>query len=102
MAVFECPLCSAPLQVEDASAGRAVPSAGEIHRCAGAKPLIATGDRLAPRTAEAVRLIVAQLGCSDDEALTRLRERAKFLQYRVHDYALLVIDGIVRFDPPGR
>jgi hypothetical protein len=50
------------------------------------------------RTLEAVSLVAAQLGCSDEEALSRLEERARAFQYRVHDYALLVIDGIVRFD----
>jgi hypothetical protein len=51
-----------------------------------------------PRTLEAARIIAAQLGCDEDEALTQLRERAKALQYRVHNYALLVIEGMVRFD----
>jgi AmiR/NasT family two-component response regulator len=51
-----------------------------------------------PRTLEAVAIIAAQLGCDEDEALRRLRERAESLQYRVHNYAQLVIDGIVRFD----
>jgi hypothetical protein len=51
-----------------------------------------------PRTQEAVRIIAAQLACDEDEALTQLRERAKSLQYRAHDYALMVIEGMVRFD----
>jgi hypothetical protein len=49
-------------------------------------------------TREAVSVIAAQLGCDEDEALRRLVERAESLQYRVHNYAVLVIDGMVRFD----
>jgi hypothetical protein len=52
------------------------------------------------RTAEAARIVADQLGCSEEEALARLRERAFSLQYRVHDYARLVTDGMVRFDSP--
>jgi hypothetical protein len=48
---------------------------------------------------EATRVIAQRLGCDEDEALRRLGERAETLQYRIHDYAKLVIDGIVRFDP---
>jgi AmiR/NasT family two-component response regulator len=51
-----------------------------------------------PRIREAVQLVAAQGGCDEEEALTRLRERAASVQYRVHDYALLVIQGMVRFD----
>jgi AmiR/NasT family two-component response regulator len=54
-----------------------------------------------PRTLEAVGIVAAQLGCGEAEALERLRERAASLQYRVHQYALLVIEGMVRFDDPG-
>jgi hypothetical protein len=43
-------------------------------------------------------MIAAELGCSDDEAFKRLKERADGVQYRVHDYALLVIQGMVRFE----
>ena len=50
------------------------------------------------RTQEAVRIVAGQLGCGEEEALTRLRERAESVQYRLHNYALLVIEGIVRFD----
>ena len=50
------------------------------------------------RTLEAVRIIAAQLGCDEDEALRRLLERSESLQYRVHHYAQLVVEGIVRFD----
>ena len=57
---------------------------------------------MTPRTAEATQLIALQIGCDEKEALRHLRERAEALQYRVHDYAKLVLDGIVRFapDPP--
>jgi hypothetical protein len=51
-----------------------------------------------PRIPEAVQIVARQLRCDDDEAMTRLRERAEYGQYRLHDYALLVIEGIVRFD----
>ena len=51
-----------------------------------------------PRTLEAARIVAAQLGCSDDAALALLRERAASVQYRLHTYAGMVIDGIVRFD----
>ncbi|MDQ1435413.1 MAG: hypothetical protein QOF59_2229 [Actinomycetota bacterium] len=51
-----------------------------------------------PRTLEAARVVAAQLGCDDQEALRRLRERAESLQYRVHSYAQMVIDGLIRFD----
>ncbi len=52
------------------------------------------------QTSEAVRIVARQLGCDDEEAFRLLRERAERLQYRVHNYACLVIDGIVRFDLP--
>jgi hypothetical protein len=51
-----------------------------------------------PRIYEAVQVIAEQLGCDEDEAMTRLHERAECGQYRLHDDAVLVIDGIVRFD----
>jgi hypothetical protein len=60
--------------------------------------MASTDKPLLPRVHEAVRLIAAQLGCSDDEALERLRTRADDLQYRVHDYARLVVHGMIRFD----
>jgi hypothetical protein len=60
---------------------------------------MASTDNLpSPRTQEAVRIVAGQLGCDEDEALIRLRERAASVQYRVHNYALLVIEGMVRFD----
>ena len=58
----------------------------------------ATRNPPSPRTLEAVRVVAAQLACDEEEALRRLRERAESLQYRVHTYALMVIDGMVRFD----
>jgi hypothetical protein len=45
-----------------------------------------------------VRLVADQLGCDEVEARTQLQERAASMQYRLHDYALLVIEGMVRFD----
>jgi hypothetical protein len=57
-----------------------------------------TRDSISPRTQQAVRIVAAQLRCSDEEALVRLRDRANDGQYRLHDYAGLVIDGIIRFD----
>ena len=59
----------------------------------------ATEKTPSPRTQEAVRIVAAQLGCDEEEALARLRERAASVQYRLHNYALLVIQGIVTFDP---
>jgi hypothetical protein len=59
---------------------------------------MATTNQPSPRTAEAVLLVAAQLGCGEDEALHRLRERAASMDYRVHDYALLVIEGMVKFN----
>jgi AmiR/NasT family two-component response regulator len=50
------------------------------------------------RIAQAAQIIAKQLGCDDREAVRRLRERAEGLQYRVHNYARLVIEGMVRFD----
>ncbi|MDQ1476275.1 MAG: hypothetical protein QOE62_1504 [Actinomycetota bacterium] len=50
------------------------------------------------RIQEAVRLVADQLGCDEVEARTQLQERAASMQYRLHDYALLVIEGMVRFD----
>jgi hypothetical protein len=52
----------------------------------------------APRIREAVHVVAEQIGGDEDEAMARLRERAEYGQYRLHDYALLVIEGIVRFD----
>jgi hypothetical protein len=51
-----------------------------------------------PRIQEAVEIIAVQLDCTEDEALIRLRERAEYGQYRLHNYAQLVVDGIIRFD----
>jgi AmiR/NasT family two-component response regulator len=51
-----------------------------------------------PRIHEAAQIIAEQLGCDEDEAMTRLRERAEYGQYRLHNYAVLVVDGIVKFD----
>ena len=53
------------------------------------------------RIHDAVQIIAEQLGCDEDEAMTRLRERAEYGQYRLHDYAGLVVDGIIRFDTDG-
>ena len=60
--------------------------------------MAATHNLPSPRTQEAVRMVADQLGCDEDEALIRLRERAESVQYRLHNYALLVIEGMVRFD----
>jgi hypothetical protein len=60
--------------------------------------MTATRDSISPRTQQAVRIVATQLRCSDEEALLRLRERADSGQYRLHDYARLVVDGIIRFD----
>jgi hypothetical protein len=51
-----------------------------------------------PRTLEAARVVAAQLGCDEEQALHRLRERAESLHYRVHSYAQMVIEGMIRFD----
>jgi hypothetical protein len=53
---------------------------------------------LTPRTQAAVAVVATQLKCDEEEALRRLRERAVSLQYRVHNYSLLVLEGMVRFD----
>jgi hypothetical protein len=54
---------------------------------------------LSTRTRKAVAIVAQQLGCSEDEALGRLVERAGIGQYRLHDYAGLVVDGMIRFEP---
>jgi hypothetical protein len=54
---------------------------------------------LSPRTRAAIRVVAEQAGCSEDEALGRLVERASIGQYRLHDYAGLVLDGMIRFEP---
>lgn len=59
---------------------------------------VATRKGPSPRALQAVSLIAAQLGCDEAEALLRLRERAASMQYRLHNYALLVLEGMVRFD----
>jgi hypothetical protein len=51
-----------------------------------------------PRITQAAQLVATQLGCDYHEAMHRLRERAESLQYRVYNYALLVIEGMVSFD----
>jgi hypothetical protein len=56
-------------------------------------------DGPSPRISEAVGIVAEQVGCGEDEALRRLTERADAFQYRIHNYALFVIDGIIRFDP---
>ncbi|MDQ1458658.1 MAG: hypothetical protein QOI08_142 [Actinomycetota bacterium] len=50
------------------------------------------------RVREAVALVADQLGFDETEALAQLQARAESLQYRLHNYALLVIEGMVRFD----
>jgi hypothetical protein len=51
-----------------------------------------------PRIEKAVQMVAAQLGCDEDDAMIRLCDRAEYGQYRLYDYAQLVIDGIVKFD----
>ncbi|MDQ1385073.1 MAG: hypothetical protein QOG65_2452 [Actinomycetota bacterium] len=116
MAVIECPHCGAQVPVEDGASvrsGHSAQSGGpcewvmregeeERHRCPDMAPATepTTNARRkdpSPRIREAVELVAAQAGCDEEEALTRLRERAASVQYRVHDYALLVIQGMVRF-----
>jgi hypothetical protein len=55
---------------------------------------------VAPIVQEAVTMIAGQLGCTEPEALTRLQTRAELGQYRLHNYARLVLDRIIRFDEP--
>jgi hypothetical protein len=55
---------------------------------------------VAPIVQEAVTMIAGQLGCTEPEALKRLQERAELGQYRLHNYARLVLDRIIRFDEP--
>jgi ANTAR domain len=55
---------------------------------------------VAPIVQQAVTMIAGQLGCTEPEALSRLQARAEVGQYRLHNYARLVIDRIVRFDEP--
>jgi hypothetical protein len=50
------------------------------------------------RIQQAVGIVADQVGCDEAEALALLRDRAEALQYRLHNYALLVIEGMVRFD----
>jgi hypothetical protein len=44
-------------------------------------------------------MVAAQLGCSLEEALGRLRVRADAAAQPLDELALDVLDGIVRFDP---
>ncbi|MCU1466959.1 MAG: hypothetical protein JWM72_2887 [Actinomycetia bacterium] len=44
-------------------------------------------------------MVAAQLGCSMEEALGRLRVRADATGQPLDELALDVLDGIVRFDP---
>jgi hypothetical protein len=67
-----------------------------LGRVVDAMPTI--NNPLLPRMHEAVRVIAGQLGCSNEEALEHLRTRSAALQYRVYDYARLVVEGMVRFD----
>lgn len=55
---------------------------------------------VAPIVQEAVTMIAGQLGCTEPEALSRLQARAELGQYRLHNYARLVLDRIIRFDEP--
>jgi hypothetical protein len=64
----------------------------------GAPPAINRRHPWSAQTLEAASIIATQLGCDEDEALRLLIERAESLQYRVHHYALMVIEGMVRFD----
>jgi hypothetical protein len=113
MAVIECPHCGAPVHVDNEAKVRTghsdasgrprewvIREAGdEVHRCPDSHPsALPKQHGPSPRTQEAVHIIAVQLGSDEDEALTQLRDRAKSLQYRAHDYALFVIEGMVRFD----
>lgn len=60
--------------------------------------MTAAGKPRSSRIQEAIRIVAHQLGCDETQALARLSERAESLQYRLHNYALLVIEGMVRFD----
>jgi hypothetical protein len=46
----------------------------------------------------AAAIVVEQTGCSTDEAITKLRDRAAAISRTVPDTAHLVIAGVVRFD----
>jgi len=54
---------------------------------------------LSDRVLQAQGMVAAQLGCSMEEALGRLRVRADAIGQPLDDLALDVLDGIVRFEP---
>jgi hypothetical protein len=51
------------------------------------------------RVHQAQGMVAAQLGCSLEEALGRLRVRADATGQPLEELALDVLDGIVRFEP---
>jgi hypothetical protein len=54
---------------------------------------------LSDRVHQAQGMVAAQLGCSMEEALGRLRVRADATGQALDELALDVLDGIVRFEP---
>ena len=46
----------------------------------------------------AAAIVVEQTGCSTDEAIVKMRERASAISRTVPDTAQLIIAGVVRFD----
>jgi hypothetical protein len=54
---------------------------------------------LSDRVHQAQGMVAAQLGCSMEEALGRLRVRADANGQALDELALDVLDGIVRFEP---
>jgi AmiR/NasT family two-component response regulator len=51
------------------------------------------------RLEEAIRIAMAQLHCSEDEALAHMRVRIARTSLTLDDLAPLVIEGLVRFSP---
>jgi hypothetical protein len=54
---------------------------------------------LGDRVLQAQGMVAAQLGCSMEEALGRLRVRADATGQPLEELSLDVLDGIVRFEP---
>jgi hypothetical protein len=54
---------------------------------------------LSARVLQAQGMVSAQRGCGMDEALARLRIRARASGQDLEELALDVLDGIIRFDP---
>ena len=58
-------------------------------------------ERLSVVVYQATGIVAVQADCGVIEAFDLLRDRAQLMDESLHDMALDVIDGVIRFGPPA-